>query len=137
MIKQVGKFEFDENSLKYKKFKKEIPIIVANEAVNHFKEGFLPQNAGRRTDASKDGWAKKRSGKPSYLTLTGTMRKLMKDKETFDIIVIKPPVESDGYAYKHNFGVEGQVKREFLGDSKELVEKNYKTIEKELAKVMQ
>lgn len=142
-IKKVGKFDFDMNSERYKKFRREIPNILATEAVNHFKEAFTPSNAGRRTDASKEGWAKKRSGEISYLVKSGKLvRDIQKIKLSFDEIIIGTSAMTEEYAQRHNEGITDKrgrkmPKREFIGNSKELTEKNDRTIEKELRKVFQ
>jgi phage gpG-like protein len=122
-IKRVGKgFEFAETHRRFQQFKQDAP-----------KEG------GGQTDDSKGGWAPrlsnaKRNTGRAILVDTGALRRSIGViKATFKEIVIA----STGipYAKRHNEGLSKMPQREFIGDSKEMNEKNKKLLVKLLGKV--
>lgn len=142
-IKRVGPgFEFDKSLKAYQKFKQEAPKVIANESKNHFLEGF--RKGGGQTDDSKSGWrpreqsAKRNSGR-AILVDTGALRRSISVlKATFKEIIIG--TTGIAYADRHNEGITDRLgrampKREFIGDSKAMNEKNKKTLIKMLAKV--
>jgi phage gpG-like protein len=142
-IKRIGPgFEFDKSIAAYKKFQQDAPKVIANESKNHFLEGF--RKGGGQTDDSKGGWrqrestAKRNSGR-AILVDTGALRRSISVlKATFkEIIIASTGIQ---YAARHNEGITDKKgrkmpKREFIGDSKDLNEKNKKTMAKLLAKV--
>ena len=134
-IKRIGKgFEFDKTQAEYRKFKATAPKIIANNSHNHFLLGF--RKGGRQTDDSKSGWAAREnvdSGR-AILVKTGALRDSLKIiKETFQEIIIG--TTRILYADRHNEGLAGMPKREFVGDSKELNLANKNLLAKLLKKV--
>lgn len=142
-IKRIGPgFEFDKSLKAFHKFKEEAPKAIANQSKNHFLEGF--RKGGGQTDDSKNGWrarektAKRNVGR-AILVDTGALRRSINViKATWKEIIIG----SVGvvYAARHNEGIIDRLgrampKREFIGDSKVLNEKNKKTLSKLLGKV--
>jgi phage gpG-like protein len=148
-IKRIGPgFEFDKSIKAYQKFKQEAPKVIAEESKNHFLEGF--RKGGGQTDASRSGWEpreprKNEGGKQkSHLTLRSDLKTELQNngvkKATFKEIIIAVSGSVIPYADRHNEGItdkkgRAMPKREFIGDSKELNEKNKKTLVKMLAKV--
>jgi hypothetical protein len=145
-IKRIGKgFEFDKSLSKFEALKKDAPKVIAENSKNHFLEGF--RKGGGQTDESKSGW-EKRNARPktvkrnaespgkkiSNLVLEGALRRAVDVlKATWnEIIVGTQRVE---YAERHNEGLKGMPKREFIGDSKTLNEKNKKTLIKLMTRV--
>lgn len=127
-----------------KKLKKILPTIIANDSLNWFLEGF--RKGGFQTDSSRTGWEVRKSysyhkgktqrkpGDPVNLIDTGALRRDIKvRKTTFNLIEIG--TLQTPYANRHNEGLNGMPKREFLGDSRKLNTQNKKTILKELNKI--
>ena len=123
------------------KFRREVPIIIANNSKNHFLMGF--RRGGGMTDGSLSGWARrkkqdKRRGNRALLVLSGQLRNdLDIRKTTINEIVLG--TEDTIYASVHNNGEKAgrgagfqMPKREFLGDSRKLDRKNGKLILKKL-----
>lgn len=135
-IKRVGKgFNFKQKELEAKQLKTILPRIIANDSLNWFLEGF--RKGGGQTDAGswreRKRTAKRNSGR-GILVDTGALRRDVKIRRTtFKSIVLG--TLSIVYARRHNEGLKGMPKREFLGDSKKLDKKNKKTILKELDKI--
>ena len=136
-IRKVGKgFNFPQKMREIKRLKENLPRIIANESLNFFLEGF--RKGGGQTDAGR--WpARKRTAKRNrgraLLVDTGALRRDVRIRRTsFKSIVIG--TQSIVYARRHNEGLKGMPKREFLGDSKKLNRLNKKTILKELDKVL-
>lgn len=132
-LKKKGDFKIDESLKKFKGIQKTMPLILANDAKNHFIKGF--RQGGGQTDKGKWVPRKKKEGGGSraILVLKGRLWKSIKVKSaTFNRIV----VGSVGvkYAERHNAGLAGMPQREFIGLSKTLERKTVKTIEKELDK---
>lgn len=136
-IKKIGKgFNFPQKKRESKRLKATLPRIVANDALNHFLLGF--RKGGGQTDAGK--WApRKRTARRNIgralLVDTGALRRDVKVRLlTFKKIVIG--TTRIIYARRHNEGLKGMPKREFLGDSKKLDKKLKKLILKELDKIL-
>lgn len=133
----------------YQKMKKEIPLKLSNESVNHFLIGF--QKGGGQTDAGM--WAKRKGERKrdvklkanrALLVLTGALRKsiMRRPGSNFERTVIG--TNGIPYASIHNFGGRGLAygkneftmpKREFIGKSKVLELKLRNIIFKELKKL--
>lgn len=137
-IKRIGNgFEFDKSLSAYKSFKQKAPKVIANNSLNHFLEGF--RKGGGQTDDSKGGWTARGSSAPrnqgrAILVDTGALRRSIHAlKISFKEIIIG--TTGIPYADRHNEGLVGMPKREFIGDSKELNEKNKKILVNLLSKV--
>ena len=121
---------------KVRKFKQIIPGIIANEAKNHFLEGF--RKGGGQTDKSASGWKqikkkrRKTKKKRAILVDTGQLRNDIDTRKTsFRQIIIG--TNDTSYGIYHNTGnTRDGVQREFLGDSRKLDRKIKKTIKTEL-----
>jgi len=138
-MKQIGKFEFPENIRKFKKARRDIPKVIAVNAVNHFQEGF--RKGGYQTDDSLSGWQKRKLGARragrAILVDRGILWRDIKAKIIkFSQIVIGTSSLTDDYASVHNEGIGKMPKREFIGDSKKLNDSNEKIVEKYMDKVM-
>ena len=129
-VKKIGRLPIqDLNPRMISREKNKTMAVIGEESVNHFVKGF--REGGGQTDESKDGWKRRRSGvDPNRATLVKS-GDLWKDidviKETQSIVVVG--TQRIAYAAEHNEGTKGQIKREFIGPSKELE----KDIEKEVA----
>lgn len=117
-----------------------LPPIVANNAKNHFLEGF--RVGGRRTDASATGWAKRKKSdktnktRRAILVRSGQLRNDIDVRSTaFKRIVIG--TESTPYASFHNEGAKNLPQREFLGNSKKLNARLGRIINREFKKAFE
>lgn len=130
-IKRIGRgFEFNKQMQEFEAFKLKAPKVIAENTKNHYLEGF--RKSGGQTDASKTGWeprqkkAKRNTGR-GILVDTGALRRSITVlKATWKEIIIG--TQRIAYAERHNEGLAGMPKREFIGDSKELNEKNKKIL---------
>lgn len=135
-IRRIGRgFEFDRVLNEYNKFRRDAPRVLANETKNHFLEAF--RKGGGQTDASKSGWeprkpnARRNAGR-GILVDTGALRRSISVlRATFKEIIIG--TTRIPYAQRHNEGLTDRLgrqmpKREFIGPSKELNEKNKKKL---------
>jgi len=119
------------------RFKSRIPVLLANQAQNHFLEGF--RKGGKQTDASRSGWKQRKAARSrknqgrAILVQSGDLRADIKRRETsFARTVVG--TRNIIYAARHNDGLAAMPKREFIGDSRALDRKNRKLIEKNLPK---
>lgn len=135
-IRKIGKgFNFPQKKREVRKLKTDLPRVVANTALNHFLEGF--RKGGGQTDAGK--WReRKRTARRNVgraiLVDTGALRRDIQIRLTaFRKIVIG--TSRIIYARRHNEGLSGMPKREFLGDSKKLDRKIKKLILKKMDKI--
>ena len=118
MIVQKGSFNFNKVKIKSKAAKNELPRWIGITAKNWFLKGF--RTGGGQTDSSTGGWAarkKANQGKSrGILIQSGNLLNSIKViQSTFTRIVIG----STGlkYARRHNEGLQGMPKREFIGKS--------------------
>ena len=131
---KIGNFEFKKLQQAFKGKKATLPGLIAKDAKNHFILGF--RKSGGQTDASLSGWTPRRRAEKStkrrgILVKSGDLRRSIKiTSKTFNLIRIAS--EGLKYAAIHNFGLTGfafgkhpfkMPKREFIGDSRVLVEK--------------
>ena len=110
---------------KAKKFKGETPRVIAVTAVNHFKQSFRD---GGFTDDRFDPWKPRKRGnaadartrrRRAILVDSGDLRRSIRARQyNFRSIV----VGSYGvpYAKRHNQGLDGMPKRQFIGSSHKL-----------------
>jgi len=125
-VRRIGNFNFNRKSKQLLALKSTLPIILANLAVNHFKEGF--KKGGGQTDASSGGWksraaSSKRNLGRALLVDTGALRRdIRKNKVSFPYTEIGAgnTPKTNKYAYVHNQGIGRMPKREFIGKSKVL-----------------
>ena len=155
-VTRKGSFRIDERMLKIKNAKRLLPLLLGNTAKNHFLKGF--RIGGRRTDASRSGWAKrkrdfdiekkgnkwvKRNNKGrAILVKDGDLRASIKvrNRNLNRLVVGTSGIR---YAQIHNEGLRGKAfgkipfkmpKREFIGNSKILERKLAVIIRRELFK---
>jgi len=136
-IKRRGKgFQFPRKVKQAERLKTQLPRIIANDSLNWFLAGF--RKGGGQTDEGR--WkprkrTTKRNTGRGILVDTGALRRDVRVRKlTFKSIVlgtVRIP-----YARRHNDGLKGMPKREFLGDSKKLDRKNKKTILKSIDKIL-
>jgi len=134
-IRRVGSFKTKELGSRFNKFKREIPILLANEAELHFKEGF--RKGGYQTDASRQGWKPRRSGRDRGRAILVKSADLLNDIKRRQVNERRVVVGTRNieYATRHNEGLGNMPQREFIGESKSLDSKNKRLIERELNKV--
>ena len=131
-------FNFREKIAAFKAMKRTLPIVVANAAKNHFLEGF---RKGGFTDEGFDPWVKrktkaKRNAGRAILVDTGHLRRSIRViSASFD----KIEVGSTGtkYASRHNQGLDGMPKRQFIGKSGQLRKKISKIIQNKIKDSLQ
>ena len=136
-IKRKGKgFQFPKKVRQTGRYKENLPRIIANNSLNWFLEGF--RKGGGQTDAGR--WkerastARKNIGR-AILVLTGALRRDIRIR-TLNIKKIILGTARIPYARRHNEGLKGMPKREFLGGSKKLDKKNKKIILRGLDKIL-
>jgi phage gpG-like protein len=137
-IRRIGPgFEFKKTLQKFQQVKQQAPKVIAENSKNHFIEGF--RKGGGQTDDSKTGWeprkstAKRNAGR-AILVDTGALRRSITVlKATWKEIIIG--TQRIKYAERHNEGLKGMPKREFIGDSEEMNKENKKLLEKLISKV--
>lgn len=124
---------------KFNRQKSILPIRIAGQSLNHFKEGF--KKGGGMTDASKGGWkprrqtARRNTGR-ALLVDSGVLRRDMKRiTATWSRIEVGTSARTKDYAGVHNRGLRSgrgrgftMPKREFIGKSKDLERKNIQMI---------
>jgi len=136
-IRKVGNFGIDRSIKKYASFRNTIPKIIAVNSVNHFKQGFA--KGGGQTNDSLSGWAARKSNRGAGRNILVKTSTLQRDVQSlrvdFDAIVIGISSITSNYALAHNEGLGKQTKREFVGDSDSLDNKNVKLIETDLDKI--
>ncbi len=139
---KVSSFKFRKKIHALLALKNTLPLIVANIAVLHFKEGF--KKGGGQTDASSGGWKaraanSKRNLGRAILVDTGALRRdIRKGKVSFpytEITAGNTP-KTNKYAYVHNQGIGRMPKREFIGSSEILNKRILRRIKKEFKKVL-
>ena len=131
-IKKIGNFNLKRKLANFNRQKSILPKRLANQSVNHFKEGF--DNGGGKTDASKSGWKRRKAGTKrnvgrAILVDSGALKRDIKTlNATWRYIRVGTSSRTIKYASRHNKGLAGMPKREFIGKSKELTSKNWKMI---------
>ena len=137
------KFNFEKKIKDFQKFERTVPKRVGNVAKNHFLESF--DNEGfsdgsiksdpwdeRKSKTKRDQVAKRRQ----LLIQSGALKRSIKvaSNPTFKKIA----VGSYGikYAERHNKGLKGMPKRQFVGKSKILDRKIRNLISKEIKKIL-
>lgn len=144
MIQKKGDFKLPELRRQLSTFRRIMPVIVAEEARNHFDDGF--RQGGGKTDASRSGWrprkpprskrqAKRDRGR-AILVLNSYLRNDIQARRVSYNAGILINTVSIPYAYAHNRGVKPQPQREFIGKSTELEAKNRRTIDREIQRAL-
>lgn len=131
-VKRIGRYKFAEYQQGMKRLNSHGPFILGKFAVNWFKLGFKKE--GGQTDDSRSGWAKRKGGPRNegrnILVDKGNLKRSIKiRKRKFNRIVIG--TSGIPYARYHNEG-DGIIKREFIGESRELERK----LERKIAKIL-
>jgi len=153
----ADKFNFAEVKKRIVQTKRELPIILANEAVNAFsnnfkQEGFFGdkwKEVQRRTEGTKAyKYPLKRQlsrrTRPILIgQTTGVLRRAVASSlrsKTWDLIklVVEVPKKKGAtvdYAQVHNEGLDGMPQRQFMADSPVLRKQQAETIKKYFDKV--
>jgi len=135
-IKRIGPgLKMDKKLVETIRLKRTLPRIIANNSLNHFLEGF--RSNGGQTDAGR--WSRRKPGTRrdsgrNILVDTGALRRDVRIRmTTFKRIVLG--TARTPYARRHNEGLKGMPKREFLGKSSKLDAKNKELIQKQLNRI--
>lgn len=104
------------------KLKRQLPLVIANKAKNHYLEGF--RRGGGMTDKSRGGWqarkkADRQRGNRAILVKTGHLRGDL-DVRRVSVTEIVLGTLDTSYGIYHNEGMDPQPLREFLGKSRAL-----------------
>ncbi|MEY2738666.1 MAG: Phage virion morphosis family [Bacteroidota bacterium] len=124
-----------------------LPVLLGNEAENHFKQGF--ERGGGMTDAGSWKPRKRQErarGIGNYraiLVQSGILKRDIKRRQTsWKRTVVSTSALTEDYASVHNQGLRSgrgagfvMPKREFIGKSSRLVSKHKLLIQKELKKL--
>lgn len=139
-FKKKGDFKLKQSLKNYERFKTVIPILLANEAENHFKKGFT--KGGGQTNLSKTGWKERQftkgKGKRNILVGRGTLqRDIQKRRISFNTIVIGTSSLTSKYADIHNKGgkirITERMRKFFWAQSKNASTKSEQEYWKNLA----
>lgn len=144
------KFHFDRVLDNISKMKKELPVVLANQAQNFFLSSFRKQgwedNAvepwkvpNRRIPGTKEyKYPKKKGlGRRTQATLikTGRLRREVNTSirsKTFEKVHL---VVDTPYAARHNEGQDGMPKRQYMGQSRVLATKQIETINYHISRI--
>lgn len=145
----MSKFKLDKVIKNLEATKRDLPIKLANQAVNHFSDNFQKQGfetqrwkeVKRRIPDTPEYKYPKRKGlsrrtKP-ILVNTGRLRRAVaasKKLSTFNLIKL---VVDLPYAIYHNEGTDNTPQRKFIGDSAALRRKQINLIDKEIDRIWQ
>lgn len=122
-VKNPRKFQFEKKIKELQTIKRTIPKIIGNTALNHFLKGF-DDEAFSDTSERSDPWKKRKTltkrdkvaGRRNILVQSGALRRsIVVRRATWNRII----VGSYGiiYARRHNRGLKGMPKRQFIGES--------------------
>ena len=122
----MNRFNFNKKFNEFQKLKRNAPRLVGNLALNHFLKSFDDEAFSDQSPGS-DPWAKRKTqtkrdktaGRRNLLVQSGALRGSMQMKSaTWKRI----EVGSVGiiYAQRHNRGLAGMPKRQFIGRSRML-----------------
>lgn len=136
MIKQVGKgFNFDGIARKIAARRTAIKKDIGRQAVNQFKKNFRNQGF---EDSTIDPWKARKSNYKSkgrsILIKSGLLRRSIQILGMSGNTVV---IGTKGikYAKRHNSGLAGMQKRQFIGNSNKLENRIMKTINVHIKKV--
>jgi len=136
----ADKFNLDRVLRNMERLKKELPVVLANEAQNFFAGSWKSQGF---TDKSLNPWApraketKKTKGK-AIMVSTGKLRRAVQNsirEKSFSKIRLVIDGGSIPYAARHNNGDDVMPKRQFMGDSETLRKQQRKTIVNQIDKI--
>jgi len=136
----ADRFTFERVMHNFTKLKKDLPILLANDAQNYFVKPFKTTTGqgfdGKAWTARKKE-TKKSIGKP-ILVGTGKLRRAVQNsvrEKTFDKVRLVIDGGSIPYASVHNNGSDEMPQRQFMGQSEELKKEQRKTIIKFIDKI--
>ncbi len=144
----MNKFNLDRVQVNLDRVKKTIPVLLANQAENHFTENFKKQGfedkkwkeVQRRIPGTRAYKYPKTKGlsrrKKPILIGTGRLRRAVsnsKKRVTFDKILLEVNLP---YAANHNEG-DTVPQRKYMGDSPQLRRKQRDLIEKQIDTIWQ
>lgn len=153
----MSKFGFDKILTKFQTMKRDLPPIIGNMAVRYFVKSFsdqawegkawkevkrrLPGTPAYKYPKGKDLERRNRmiligksggTGSGSHPHLRASVNNSLKKAEWSEILFTVPQV----YAKRHNEGLDGMPKRQFIGHSNELIGKIRDRINIEMKGVM-
>ena len=139
-----GRFKIKSTQVFKREVERRLPIILAAQIERHFRQGF--EKGGGQTDDSKGGWAKRKKTDAGrgILIKSGVLRRDVKQRSaTFRTILVGTSNRTVAYAQVHNEGLQSgrgagftMPKREFIGHSTILEERNLKVIQGELKRML-
>jgi len=135
-IKRRGNFGLKKSLNLFKLQRVRLPILIGNEAKNHFTQGF--RQDGGQTDKGK--WRKRKrdpKGGRRGILIGRKGGKLWKSIKVQRASWSHVSIASIGirYAARHNEGLDGMPQREFLGQSKAMENKVARIIRLEMLKI--
>jgi len=136
-------FNFNAKIKQFEKISRTLPKRVGNVAKNHFLESF--DNEGFSDGSiNSDPWAKRKSktkrdqtaGRRQLLIQSGALKRSIKVAAgpTFKKIAVGS--YGINYAERHNKGLKGMPKRQFIGKSRILDKKIKQLIKNEMSKLL-
>ena len=127
MIRRKGSFRLDKKRVNFTRFKKRVPVLLANESRNHFVLGF--RKGGGQTDQSKGGWRPRKGGRDSraILVKSGALKNDVRVLVSRWARIVVGSLHLP-YARRHNEGLAGMPQREFVGESRSLKRKHLRII---------
>lgn len=139
----MKQFNFEQKIKQFEKFKRTIPKRVGNIALNHFLESWDNEAF---SDGSKgsDPWAKRKSktkrdqtaGRRQLLIQSGSLKGSMRVRPGASFSQIAVGSYGIIYAERHNKGLKGMPKRQFVGKSKMLDRRIWQLINKEIRDIL-
>ena len=132
------RFNFKKKRALWRRFKRRAPIVIANNLKNHFK--FKSFRDSGFTDLKFTAWEKrkvKKDGRPGRALLidSGNLKNSIRTR-TANFRVIRVGSYGIKYARFHNRGEGPLPKRQFIGNSRQLTNKNKRFINLELEKIL-
>ena len=128
-------FNFITFEKHFPKVRRNIAVRLAELAAKHFKDSF---HKGGFVDETLVKWEpsrRERNGRGKTLIDTGALRNSIKAvKRNYNQSVITSNIS---YAFEHNEGTNGQLKRKFLGRSAVLDRASMKIIAEEMNKIFE
>ena len=129
-VNKIGSSDLSKKVRELAKANEKIAYELALEAKKHFEEGF--KKGGGQTDASATGWKRLSSGKKSYLTNTGRLRRSLKVRQQRGSYIVITTVPYAKYNNNARYGKQ----REFIGRSRKLERKMISIIRKKYSKIL-
>ena len=136
-------FDFNKKINDFKKLNRTLPKRIGNIALNHFLKSF-DREAFSDGSISSDPWAKRKSktkrdktaGRRQLLIQSGALKRSIKVSPGASFKKIAVGSYGIVYASRHNRGLKGMPKRQFIGKSKILNKRIKFVINQEMKKLL-